>query len=392
MVKKFSRFGLSRRYYLNLLEREHLTNLNRIYIAYEPDSGGPGFSFGLRKRLEDLGFPGDIYETRLPVGIKDVNQLLLLAPDCFHRSFKESIDASICIRPALQAALGWDLPHPFDAIRLPAFPVNALPKAVAGFVDAEAEATQTPVDLAAMLSLAVLATVCAKKFEVEVKPGYIEPTNLFVLVVLPPANRKSAVYRDVTQPLVDFEQSEVQRLLPVVAAERERIHIDEETLKKLREQASKPDAVNKHELLTKAQALAEQLATTKMPRLPQLIADDCTPERLATLLSEQGGRMAVMSPEGDVFDIIAGRYSHDRGPNLGVYLKGHSGDDLRVERSSREGEHVPSPAITMALTVQPLILQGLSARPGFHGRGLLGRFLYSRPNSLLGSRNRTRKQ
>jgi len=63
--------------------------------------------------------------------------------------------------------------------------------------------------------------------------------------------------------------------------------------------------------------------------LPRLLADDASPERLGTLLHDNAGRLALMSPEGDVFDLIAGRYSVNNAPNLGVYLKGHAGDAMR---------------------------------------------------------------
>jgi hypothetical protein len=42
---------------------------------------------------------------------------------------------------------------------------------------------------------------------------------------------------------------------------------------------------------------------------------------------------------------------------------------------------VQRPCLTIGLTVQPEILQGLAGRPGFRGRGLLARFLYSLPAS-----------
>jgi hypothetical protein len=42
--------------------------------------------------------------------------------------------------------------------------------------------------------------------------------------------------------------------------------------------------------------------------------------------------------------------------------------------------------LTIGLTVQPEVLQGLASRPGFRGRGLLARFLYSLPAGLVGRR------
>jgi hypothetical protein len=86
-----------------------------------------------------------------------------------------------------------------------------------------------------------------------------------------------------------------------------------------------------------------------------------------------------------VFDQMAGRYSQ-AGPNLGVYLKGHAGDLLKVDRRGRPPEYVERPCLTIGLAVQPEVLRGLAGRPGFGGRGLLARFLYSLPETLVGRR------
>src|SRR5262249_38886578 len=72
--------------------------------------------------------------------------------------------------------------------------------------------------------------------------------------------------------------------------------------------------------------------------------------------------------------------------NFGVYLKGHSGDTIRVDRVGRPDEYVQQPALTVALTVQPSVLQGLRHQGEFRERGLLARFLYALPPVLLGHR------
>ena len=65
-----------------------------------------------------------------------------------------------------------------------------------------------------------------------------------------------------------------------------------------------------------------------------------------------------------MFDQMAGRYNQTAGPNLGVYLKGHAGDLLKVDRRGRQPEYVERPCLTIGLTVQPDVLQGLASRPG----------------------------
>ncbi|MBS0601094.1 MAG: DUF3987 domain-containing protein, partial [Proteobacteria bacterium] len=44
------------------------------------------------------------------------------------------------------------------------------------------------------------------------------------------------------------------------------------------------------------------------------------------------------------------------------------------------------PALTIGISPQPDVIAGLAAKPGFRGRGLLGRFLYLLPPSKLGHR------
>ena len=44
------------------------------------------------------------------------------------------------------------------------------------------------------------------------------------------------------------------------------------------------------------------------------------------------------------------------------------------------------PRLSIGLSPQPDVLRGLASKPGFRGRGLLGRFLYLLPPSPLGYR------
>jgi replicative DNA helicase len=84
---------------------------------------------------------------------------------------------------------------------------------------------------------------------------------------------------------------------------------------------------------------------------------------------------------------MAGRYSVHGVGNFGVFLKGHAGDTLRVDRMGRD-EYVKSPALTLGLAVQPEVIRGLAQKQGFRGRGLLGRIIYAPPPvNLLGRRN-----
>jgi replicative DNA helicase len=200
-----------------------------------------------------------------------------------------------------------------------------------------------------------------------------------------PGSRKSAVFADLMVPVEEFEARRVEEKAPKIEEQQTKAKIYEGRLQKAEKAAASAKDEDFDLRVAEAQQAALDLASIKIMSLPRLLADDASPERLATLLRDQGGRMALASPEGDVFEMMAGRYSQGT-PNLGVYLKGHAGDSIRVDRVGRPPEFIKRPALTLGLAVQPEVLRGLTSRPGFRGRGLLGRFLYSLPKNLLGSR------
>jgi hypothetical protein len=285
----------------------------------------------------------------------------------------------------LAQAAPWEPPVPFHTFALPSFPTQALPDWTKDFVEAEANATQTPVDLGAMLALSVGALACAKVVEVEPWDGWREPVNLYTATAMPPGSRKSAVFTDIMAPVEEFEARSVEDKAPEIEEQQTMAKIYEGRLQKAEKAAASAKDEDLDLRIAEAQQAAQDLASIMVPALPRVLADDASPERLATLLRDQGGRMALASPEGDVFEMMAGRYSQGT-PNLGVYLKGHAGDTIRVDRVGRPPEFIERPALTLALAVQPEVLWGLANRPGFRGRGLLGRFLYAFPKNLLGSR------
>ena len=284
------------------------------------------------------------------------------------------------------ASVDWPKPILYDDPRAITFPVHALPPDVARFVTAEAEATQTPVDLPAMLCLSALAAACAAKFTVLVRPGYREPLNLFVVVALAPGERKSAVFRDVFAPFVDAEREAVDRDGPNIAVEVATYEALAEKIKTAKRQLATAEGGAEASLQDEIRRLTKDFAARTMPVIPRLCVDDVTPEKIALMLAEQQGRLCVASAEGTIFDVASGLYSNGT-PNIDVLLKGHAGDDIRVDRMGRPSIVVPRPALTLALAVQPDVVRTLSAKKQFRGKGLLARFLFSLPTTRVGERN-----
>jgi replicative DNA helicase len=281
----------------------------------------------------------------------------------------------------------WEPPAEFHRISVPEFPVEVLPSWLSEFVAAEAQATQTPPALAGGLVLAACAVALAGRTRVQIRPGWEEPTNIFSVVVLDPGNRKSAVFSDTTLPILDFEREEAKRLEPEIeeAESQQRLLISR--LKHLEGKAAKANKpADRDRFEREARETSRELKDLVVPLRPRLFADDVTPEKLAVLLHDHGGRFAVLSAEGGVFELLAGRYSATGSPNFDIFLKGHAGDPLRVDRIDRTSDHIDRPALTVGLAIQHDVLRGLIAKPGFRRRGLLARFIFVLPTSPVGLR------
>jgi replicative DNA helicase len=274
----------------------------------------------------------------------------------------------------------WPDPIPLGAdTELPPFPLHVLPEWITDQALEVADDIQVPADLPATLALGALATLCATKVKIHVHGRWMEDTNLYLVVAMPPSTGKSPSYKAMVRPVHDLEAEYTRQVRGTVAANADIIESLEGKIKRIR-QADTPDP---HELVN----LREQLfvAMEQPTKPPKLTVGDATPEALEKLIADNGGRMAVHSTEGGVFGTMAGRYSEKT--NLDVYLQGWSGDKIDTQRIGREGVSTVSAILTMVLTVQPSVIAGLAQKPELAGRGLTARFMYAMPTDTLGYRD-----
>ena len=281
----------------------------------------------------------------------------------------------------------WGTPIGFDApINLPAFPVAVLPEPFNLFVEDVAASKQAPPDLPGALVIGAVAMAAAKRFRVYIGQSHDEPLNLFSLALMEPGSRKSDIFRVCLAPVENFEIELARDAMPAIARAQERRAIEEVRLTEIRKRAGRCDDIAERQKLTsEAEELGANL--TEIPTPPRLVVGDISPEHLASLLCANGGRLAVADAEGGlIFEIMGGRYTKNGGPNMEIFLKGHAGDAVRVDRSGRSSEFARTAALTCILTAQPAILRNLAANDQMRGRGLLARFLFTMPSGLIGAR------
>lgn len=283
-----------------------------------------------------------------------------------------------------QAAQEWEPPIPFGHIDTPGFPVDALPGPLADFVRCQVESTQTPEEMAGVLSLAVLATAFQRKYTVEITPDWREPLCLYTLAIAPPAERKSAIISALDRPIYEYEEMHRAFEATEIAQNQTERAMLEKSLQAAQTRATKGKK-DFEAARMEAMDLSARLAEFKDKHPFRLLADDTTPEKLVDIMDTQDGCITVCSAEGGLFDALAGK-RYDQCVNLDVYLKGHAGDPIKVDRIGRKSNYVPRPRLTLMLTVQPEVLRGLMSNSTMRGRGLCGRFLYAVCKSKVGHR------
>jgi len=273
----------------------------------------------------------------------------------------------------------WDTPIPFEKPTLPTFPVDALPKIIRDYAVAVAETTQTPVDMAATASLAIMSLCMQGRYRIDGKADWNEPVNLYTLIIAEPSERKSAIISFMTRPVNEYELNYNNTNAGRFEASRMRKSALESKKKTIETQYAKGKATE-----TDLTEIAEKAANFKEEKPKKLYVDDITTEKLTSILSDSDGKTAIISTEGGIFDVLAGMYN--KSVNIDVFLKGYSGDTIRVDRIGRPSELIQKPALTILLSVQPSVLSQLISNSTFEGKGLTTRFLYALPESLIGKR------
>lgn len=320
----------------------------------------------------------------------DFNDLAQLAgPDAVKATVDKVLAAAAAPAPVQAPAPEWPDPILPGMVKAPEIPASILPGWLGAMAAAVADSTQTPPALAVMVGLSVLAAVLQRRYEVAPdNTGYTEPLALWTLTALPSGARKSAVFSAMTAPLLRWEKLEYDR----GRAERGRVasarKVAERRIERLLADAAKAKDDHEREQIRAAIQYEKDTMPTEL-RAPRLFTEDVTAERLQAMLAEYGERMALLSDEAGIFQIMAGIYNGGAA-NLDAFLKGHAGTAMRVDRAGREA-HVDKPALSFGLALQPGVLSEVAASRRFRDSGLLARFLYAMPESNVGKRDVRRR-
>lgn len=279
----------------------------------------------------------------------------------------------------------WEEPISFDDVDIPVFPVEAMPKNIQTYLKALAENIQVPIDIVCCNTLGILSLCIQKKYFIEIKPGWREQINLYILNIAAPSERKSPALSAQLKVLNEYEFNYNNCFKLEIARSKSEFLL----LTKKREDLINNIAKNKSKDIEKDQQelalIDEEIALFKPKKELKLFHDNITPEKLGIVLADEDGCSAIVSSEGGIFDMLAGNM-FKKNEDIDIFLKAFSGDDYRVDRVSRDSIIIRNPTLTMLLSVQPNVIENMMSNSKFLGRGLTARFLYSFPKTLVGTR------
>jgi putative DNA primase/helicase len=375
------------------LVREHVEAVAKVYIHREPDQGGPTFVEGVCARLAFLGFEGEVFELRMPDGVKDPADLHVSDPEQFKARMKDAIQASTPLElpqsvrradrrqgatPTSEPAEHvWADPLPIPAELLPvvAFHYALLPEALREFVDDVAERMQCPPDFPAVAMMVALAGVVGKKIGIRPKrhDDWLVVPNLWGAVIGRPGIMKTpAIRRPIT--FLQRLQVEAKKRYELELREYEDKRLVAEAQKKAKKRAIEEASKEKLDPLAVAKEFTIEEPEKPTPR--RYIVNDSTVEKLGELLNLNPTGLTVFRDE--LIGLLRQLDKEGQEGARAFYLESWDGlGTFTYDRIARGTLHIESVTLSMLGGIQPgrlLDYLGAALKGGAGDDGLLQRF------------------
>lgn len=261
------------------------------------------------------------------------------------------------------------------------FPIESMPHYLADLVQALALEVQVPIELPYFAAMSLLATATSGSIEVLVKGRHTEQLSFYSIIALGSGNRKSEVIKTLKAPHLAFEKDLIAKAKPVRKSQEAERKALEQVLDGLNAKARKGLTDS---LRVDIENATQKIAECNVIPLPRIFADNVTPEKHAALIAEHGSS-TIVEPEGGFFEGLS-RYGTSKSPQVDYLNKSYGGEPFRVDRQGGDSVQADKPHCVLHFSIQPHIVESIRSNSDFMGTGFANRFLYSLPQSLIGSR------
>ena len=281
--------------------------------------------------------------------------------------------------------------HRKNQLQKPVFPLGVFPNIIETFISSATAYQQ--VDRAMIGSAVLTAGALAGQGRFSVYHpsgnGFSEELCLFTAISAEPGERKTGCLKIVLKPITEYisqqtasynqSHKETERNLTLFANRKSRLNKNYASLGDTDSDRETKETIQNE--LRRIENMEESLISA-LPVNPNILMQDTTTEGMIQKMETTSGNIGLFTDESDFFKIWSGLYN-DKGSNLAVLLQAYDRTGIKVDR--RNGIHdIPFTALTICAFVQPTLLNMLLANGDFSGRGLVGRFLISIPESHVG--------
>lgn len=244
------------------------------------------------------------------------------------------------------------------------FPVDALPDIPGRLVIEGALSTGSTPDMFATMVLSTLGSAVGGSRWLWLKEEWQEFPALWTVVVADPGDKKTPAFKTATRPVVE-QQKTFKAQHDYAMGEYEQELAGWEAQKKTTPKGQKPPR------------------KPERPAMRHALAQDVTPEALATLLDgNPRGVFAARDELSGFFSAMDQYKSGGKGDERQKYLSLWSSSFLKVDRKGDEPIFIERPVVSVTGTIQPDLLAEMGrqgARQLQTDDGMVHRFLYAYP-------------
>ena len=281
------------------------------------------------------------------------------------------------------AAAGFNPFNPFNPVcgsEIPRFPVRCMGRAER-YIKSVAASYQVDPGMVGGCVIGTLGTCNQGKYVVHAFGDWFEPVSIFHLTAADSGENKTQTQHEtVESPITEYERTNNQQFAPMVLEWESEKEIIEGQIKSEMDRLKKGKGDR-----DKLKDLQSQLLEHERDKVSpvRLLTCDSTPQALEKIMAAYGGSMTICTDEAaSMFEVIAGKYSNEAA-DTGVYCKGYSGSRIITDRIGRETVTIEHPALSINAMIQPGLLAKYMGNEVFRTSGLMARFLYSFPPSML---------
>lgn len=364
----FQALGLPGAKNTNCLKAEYVTGISTIYVMNEKDEAGSQFVKDIANKLHGFEWEGELYEVKMPDGIKDPNELHLKL-----NNFDQFIQEMNRIKEQAKPIEDNVIPLPIEEpIPLPKrekaseFPVTVFPKRAREFLELASKGLQTKPDLLGIHVLAALGSAIGNSRQIMAKEDWFQKANLYACLIARPGSNKSRAQELAIEPIEDLQ-----------------IEAYEEYKKQLKEYEIEHDAyeIEYNSWKKENRPIEERPEEPKMPLQPHYFLNDATTERLIQILEYNHRGVAFIFDELNAWLQSMGQYKNGKGVDKELYLSLWSSRTIKIDRVKENGVsiNVPKPFVSVSGNLPPDELPKMVTSDGDTGEGFIDRVLFSYP-------------